>query len=308
MKTLIRAISPTLTFISALLLTALSALAQPAAPVSHRLLITDYGGNRVCIVSATGEIEWEYPATTPQDCWLLANGNLLFSQISGAAEVTLDKKVVWQYTAPQQAKVHSCQPLPDGSVLVAECFMSRLVIVGRDGRVAKVLPVESTPKVMSHQFRGVRRSEDGHFWVCLMDEKKVVDLDADGAQLREIPLDGHPGEIVKLPNGHLLISVWDKTEIIELDADLKPVWRIGKSELAGNPLRIPMGIHRLPNGNTVLGNYIGHGFTGKQPMLFEVTPDKKVVWEFADHARFKTVCQVQIIDTPADPQKGEVWR
>jgi hypothetical protein len=127
--------------------------------ISHRLLVTDYGGNRVCIVAASGEIEWEYPATTPQDCWLLANGNVLFSQINGAVEVTRDKKVVWQYTAPPQAKVHSCQPLPDGSVLVAECFMSRLVIVGRDGRVVKELPVKSTPKVMSHQFRGVRRLE-----------------------------------------------------------------------------------------------------------------------------------------------------
>jgi|UniRef100_UPI0037847795 S-formylglutathione hydrolase FrmB len=286
----------------------LGSSSPPATPISHRLLVTDYGANRVCIVSASGEIEWEYPATTPQDCWLLANGNVLFSQSTGAVEVTREKKVVWQYIAPPQAKVHSCQPLPDGSVLVAECFMSRLVIVGRDGRVAKVLPVKSTPKVMSHQFRGVRCSADGHFWICLMDEKKVVELDAEGAQLREIPLDGHPGGLVKLPNGHLLISVWDKTEIIELDANLKPVWRIGENELPGNPLRIPMGIHRLANGNTVFGNYIGHGFTGKQPMLFEVTPDKKVVWEFADHTRFKTVCQVQIIDTPADPLKGEVLR
>ena len=297
-----------LTLLAALLLAPLFAMHAADAPTSHRLLVTDYGGNRVCILSAKGDIEWEYPATTPQDCWLLANGNVLFSQSTGAVEVTRDKKVVWQYTAPPQAKVHSCQPLPEGSVLVAECFMSRLVIVGRDGKVVKELPVKSTPKVMSHQFRGVRRSADGHFWVCLMDEKKVVELDADGTLLREIPLNGQPGGIVKLPNGHLLISVWDKTEIIELDADLKPVWRIGENELPGNPLRIPMGIHRLPNGNTVFGNYIGHGYTGKQPMLFEVTPDKKVVWEFADHARFKTVCQVQIIDTPADPLKGEVLR
>jgi enterochelin esterase-like enzyme len=70
----------------------------PSTSISHRLLITDYSGNRVCIVSAAGEIEWEYPATTPQDCWLLANGNVLFSQSTGAVEVTRDKKVVWQYT------------------------------------------------------------------------------------------------------------------------------------------------------------------------------------------------------------------
>ena len=52
----------------------------------------------------------------------------------------------------------------------------------------------------------------------------------------------------------------------------------------------------------------GHGFEGKQPMVFEVTRDKKVVWEFADHARFKTVCQMQVLDVPADATKGEVLR
>ena len=116
--------------------------------------------------------------------------------------------------------------------------------------------------------------------------------------LREIPLDGHPGGIVKLPNGHLLISLWDKTEIIELDANLKPVWRIGENELAGNPLRIPMGIHLLPNGNTVFGNYIGHGFTGKQPMLFEVTPDKKAVWTFKDFKTFGNSLPVALVFDP----------
>ena len=97
-----------LTLLAALLLAPLFAMHAADAPTSHRLLVTDYGGNRVCILSAKGDIEWEYPATTPQDCWLLANGNVLFSQSTGAVEVTRDKKVVWQYTAPPQAKVHSC--------------------------------------------------------------------------------------------------------------------------------------------------------------------------------------------------------
>jgi hypothetical protein len=170
------------------------------------------------------------------------------------------------------------------------------------------MPVKSSPKVVSHQFRGARRTSDGRYWVCLMDEKKVVELDADGAQLREIPFDGHPGEVVKLPDGHLIVSLWDKTSVVELDKNLKTVWQIAENEIPGNALRIPMGIHRLPNGNTVIGNYLGHGFEGKQPMLFEVTRDKKVVWEFADHARFKTVCQMQVLDVPADATKGEVLR
>ena len=104
------------------------------------------------------------------------------------------------------------------------------------------------------------------------------------------------------------MSLWDKTSIVELDENLKTVWQIAENEIPGNPLRIPMGIHRLPNGNTVIGNYLGHGFEGKQPMVFELTRDKKVVWEFADHARFKAVCQMQVLDAPADATKGEVLR
>ena len=39
----------------------------------------------------------------------------------------------------------------------------------------------------------------------------------------------------------------------------------------------------------------------KQPMGMEVTREKKVVWEYADHAHFKTINQIFDLDekTPA---------
>jgi hypothetical protein len=98
-----------LALLTVLLLAPLAALDAADAPISHRVLLTDYKGNRVVILSAKGDIEWEFPAKTPQDCWLLPNGNVLFSQITGAAEVTMDKKMVWEYQAPAKALVHSCQ-------------------------------------------------------------------------------------------------------------------------------------------------------------------------------------------------------
>jgi len=73
-----------LTLLTALLLVPLAALHAADAPISHRVLCTDYKGNRVVILSAKGDIEWEFSAKTPQDCWLLPNGNMLFSQITGA--------------------------------------------------------------------------------------------------------------------------------------------------------------------------------------------------------------------------------
>ena len=86
-----------LTLITAFLLSPLAALHAADAPIFHRVLCTDHKGNRVVILSSKGEIEWEFPAKTPQDCWMLPNGNVLFSQITGAAEVTMDKKAVWKF-------------------------------------------------------------------------------------------------------------------------------------------------------------------------------------------------------------------
>ena len=61
---------------------------------------------------------------------------------------------------------------------------SRLIEAGRDGQVAKEIKVASEAKNMGHQFRGTRKTADGHYWVCLMDEKKIAELSPDGTLLR----------------------------------------------------------------------------------------------------------------------------
>ena len=276
--------------------------------IRHRFLCCDYQGNKVAIIGTDGSIEWEIPAQTPQDCWLLANGNVLFCHSKGAREVSRDKKVVWAYKSPDQAQCHSCQPLQNGTVLLAECGMSRLVEVGLDGQVAKEIKVASQSKNLSHQFRGTRKTADGHYWVCLMDEKKIVELSPAGDLLREIPVDGYPHAAIKLPNGHLLVTLGTAGKVIELDASLKIIWQLSENEVPGNPLRLPAGCQRLANGNTIVCNYLPGPFMGKQPQVFEVTRDKRLVWEFTDHARFKTLNQIQILDPSTDGKKGEVHR
>jgi len=282
--------------------------AAETASVKHRFLCADYVGNKVAIVAADGKVEWEFPAVTPQDCWLLANGNVLFCEIGGVKEVSPKREIVWRYDAPAGAQCHSCQPLPGGRVLVAECALGRIVEVGRDGKIAKEIKVPSAAKNLGHQFRGTRKTVDGHYWVCLMDEQKVVELAPDGGVLREIPVPGFPHEAIRLPNGNLLITLGMAKRVIELDPQLKIVWEIGENELPGNPLRLPAACQRLPNGNTLIGNWLGGGFLGQQPQIFEVTRDKRVVWEFTDHAHFKTANQIQVLDTPADPTQGGLLR
>ena len=276
---------------------------------AHPFLCGDYNGNKVCVVSAEGKIEWEYSCKNPQDCWRLPNGNYLFCFVSGALEVTPEKKTVWEYKAPEKVEVHACQPLPDGRVLVVEGGTSRIIEVDRAGKIAKEIKLVTAPTVQLHnQYRGTRKTKDGHYLVCFKGEGKVVELDGDGKVLRAIKVPGDPHEVVPLPDGHLLITCGDGHKVIELDAQEKVVWELNENDVPGNPLRLMAGCQRLPNGNTVFANYLGHGHIGKQPQFFEVTRDKKLVWQFDDQGHFKTINQVQLLDIPGDVTKGEILR
>jgi len=278
-----------------------------SAQAARPFLCCDYNGDKVARVSAEGTIEWEYTLKHPQDCWLLPNGNYLFAHHFGAVEITPDKKIAWEYKAPENVEVDGCQPLPDGRVLVIECGTSRIVEVGRDGKVAREIKLETT--VPTHnQFRGTRKTKDGHYFVCFKGEGKIVELDGEGKVLRRISVPGDPHEVVPLPDGHLLVACGDAHKILELDAQEKVVWELNENDVPGNPLRLMTGCQRLPNGNTVFCNYLGHGHVGEQPCFFEVTRDKKLVWQFQDNAHFQTINQVQVLDVPGDVTKGEILR
>lgn len=292
------------------LLAALFALVT-SAHAAHPFLCCDYGGGKVCVVSAEGKIEWQWDCKAPQDCWKLPNGNYLFCFVSGALEVTPDKKIVWEYKAPTDVKVevHACQPLPDGNVMLVECGTSRIIEVDRAGKIAKEIKLTTAPEIKLHnQFRGTRKLANGHYLVAFKGEGKIVELDGDGKVLRQIKVPGDPHEVVPLPEGHLLITCGDGHEVREIDAKENIVWQLKENDIPGYTLRLMAGCQRLPNGNTVFCVYLGHGHIGEQAQVIEVTRDKKIVWDVADHAQFKTINQIMLLDVPGDVTKGEILR
>ena len=95
-------------------------------------------------------------------------------------------------------------------------------------------------------------------------------------------------------------------KLVEVDKDGKIVWQVTSDDLPGISLKLMTGLQRLPNGNTVMSNWLGHGQFGKAPHVIEVTRDKKVVWTFADHKTMKTISSIQLLDVPGDVTKGEI--
>jgi hypothetical protein len=274
----------------------------------HRFVCTDYTQGKVFIVSAEGKVEWEYAAPSCNDLWVLPNGNFLFNTGHGVREVTREKKVVFDYQS--KSEIYACQRLSNGNTFIGECNAGRLLEVAPDGKIVKELRLLPEGKDGGHSYmRNARQLANGHYLVTHYGEQVVREYDGQGKVVREIPAVGGPHSAIRLANGHTLIACGDRpggSRVFEMDADGKTVWQVTSDDLPGISLKFMTGFQRLPNGNTVMSNWLGHGQFGKAPHVIEVTPDKKVVWTFADHQTMKTVSSLQLLDVPGDVTKGEI--
>ena len=274
----------------------------------HPFACTDYSAGTVFLVSADGKVEWEYAAASCNDLWVLPNGNLLFNTGHGVREVTRAKEVVFDYQS--KSEIYACQRLTNGNTFIGECNSGRLLEVEPSGRIAKEVRLLPEGKDGGHAYmRNARRLPNGGYLVAHYGEGVVREYDTDGKVVRTIPAAGGPHSVVRLPTGNTLITCGDQkggSRVFEVDADGKTVWQVQGEELPGISLKFIAGVQRLPNGNTVICNWLGHGQFGKAPHLIEITPDKRVVWTFADHQTMKTISSVQLLDVKGDAVRGDV--
>ena len=274
----------------------------------HPFVCTDYSQGKVFIVSEDGKVEWEYAAPSCNDLWLLPNGHLLFNTGHGVKEVTREKKVVFDYQSPSE--IYACQRLPDGNTFIGECNAGRLLEVAPDGAIVKEVRLLPAGKDGGHAYmRNARRLANRNYLVTHYAEQAVREYDPQGKVVREIPAPGGPHSAARLPNGNTLISCGDGSggsRVFEVDPAGKTVWQVQSSDLPGITLYFMAGFQRLPNGNTVMCNWLGHGQFGKAPHLIEVTPDKKVVWTFSDHKTMRTISSIVLLDIPGDPLQGGI--
>jgi hypothetical protein len=90
------------------------------------------------------------------------------------------------------------------------------------------------------------------------------------------------------------VNLTHGNKTVELDPDGRVVWKISNDDFAEKPFADPCGGQRLPNGNTVIASY--GASTGIK--VFEVTPEKKLVWKYDGKHRAH---EIQILTTNGKP-------
>ena len=281
---------------SAAICTCLAALlptttnAARAALVNNRVFAVDNG--HAAIVDSKGTVKWQYPCHTDgHDSSVLENGNILLRiDTAKIAEISPDKKIVWEYESKPIAgntshvEVHSFQRWSDWLSTIAEGGNRRIIEVDQDGKIVHEIPLVVEHPNPHVDTRLVRKLDNGHYLVCQAgdglvreynDSGKVVwsyklDLDGRPAASGHGP-EGHgtePYGAVRLANGNTLIAAGNGNRVIEVTPEGKVVWKIDQHELPGITLAWVTTLEVLPNGNLIFGNcHAGP----KNPQLIEVT-------------------------------------
>ncbi|MBN2350676.1 MAG: hypothetical protein JXJ22_17700 [Bacteroidales bacterium] len=291
-----------------ILVTNLNAQKECNREVKHNFACTDYTQGKVFIISHEGSVLWDYPAQRCNDLWVLPNGNLLFNTGNGVKEVTREKEIVFFYES--KSDIYACQRLPDGNTFIGECNSGLLLEVNPQGGIVKkirLLPdgVDGGP----YFIRNARKLENGNYLVAHYGLDKVSEYDSTGSLIRDIPVNGGPHSVIRLPQGNTLIACTDhngEPGIVEVDIAGNIVWQLSKDELPGIELKFMTGMECLPNGNLVLTNWLGHDQTGKSAHAFEITRDKQVVWKYSDNSIVKTISSIQLLDPKGNQLKGEI--
>ena len=231
----------------ALLLALFASPLAAAEPVTHRVLAADASTGNLAIIDAKGQVEWEFK---------------------------------------NRHDVHDLQLLPNGNVLT-HTSPTTIVEVTPDKKIAWTYEAKPKPGVQRIEVHAFQRLPDGRTMVAESGNCRIIEVDAAGKIVFEMPLDlpkpdAHRDTrtVRKLASGNYLVCHEGISTVREYDPAGKTVWqykldlnnrpRAGGHGVEGHGTEV-YGAIRLPSGNTLIAG-------GNANRVIEVTPKGEIAW------------------------------
>ena len=280
----------------------------------HDFFYAGESHQRRMFVVRQGKIVWSYddPAGKGEisDAVMLSNGNILFAHQFGVTLITPEKKVLWNYEPPAGHEVHTAVPIGTEHVLYiqnGDPAVLRVVNIVTGATEKEITLATKQPVSVHAQFRHARLTDKGTVLVAHMDLNKVVEYDSDGKELWSFPAPGAWG-VSQLANGNVLIT--DRVGVREVTRRGDSVWSWSPADAVGYKFSSLQQAWRLPNGNTVIGNWVNEWSKNAPPFAgtvqaIEVTPTKEIVWalrEWTGATNLGPATTIQILDEASKPE------
>ncbi len=275
-------------------------------PIRHAVLIA---GGFTGIIDEEGREVWSTEGNS-KDALRLDNGHLLITWQDKVVEFDNEKKECWKYERDaNDAELVSAWRLPEGRTLIVVLGnQPRLIEVDTAGSIVHQITVDPEQTDNSHmQTRMARKLANGNYLVPHLLGFSVREYTPAGAVVADFHTDtesfGGPDQknwpftAIRLENGNTLVGCTYGNRVVEFNSTGEVVWQVTNDDVGGL-IKDACGVQRLPNGNTVITAY-----GQREPdavKLFEVTPDKKVVWTYSGHYAH----HFQVLTTNGEPLPG----
>lgn len=291
-----------------LIVGSLTSLLHAVDPITHSLFIA--GPNFTGIMNEAGQVAWDAGEKGARDGYILPNGHALIAWSKEVRELTRDHQVVFRYPlSKDNSELGTVQRLDNGNTLITELGKRpRLLEVTPQGGIAVEVVLQPETDNAHMQTRMARKLPNGNYLVPHLLAFSVKEYRPDGTIAAEIKTDleslggraaeNWPFTAIRLDNGHTLTTLTHGNKVVEWNEKGELFWSVTNDDLPGRPLVDPCGAQRLPNGNTMIASY---GATQGVKIL-EVTPDKKVAWNYDGPYRAH---ELQVLTTGGQALEGK---
>ena len=236
---------------------------------AERLVLVgaSYGNNILAICNKDGDPIWQFKTEGPKrghtghhDVHLLSNGNILFHDTwTSVKEITLDKKIVWEYDCAKsngnegkRVDVHAFARLKNGNTVIVESGVGRVIEVNSKGKLIHQFPLK---KGGTQSTRWVRKTPQNTWLVCSENPGVVTEYDNDGNIVWDYLIKTRVYGAIRLKNGNTLIASGSGNSIVEVNPEKEVVWEV-KGQVPGTDIKLKWMtcLQEESNGNYIVGN------------------------------------------------------
>lgn len=264
----------------------------------HAFIGTDTSTEKLIEIDETGKIVWEhYIGKTVFDVWMLPEDHILYCHYgkgpSGAKIIDKQGNVLSSYETENE--VFGCQPLENGNYLVGELRQKCITEVNRHGEIVHKIPVYFDNDNLHEVMRSPRKLHDGNYTVVQPGLCKIIKYNNHGDILWQANTRPDTFGIVEKENGNLVYTCIDG--LGEIDETGREIWSLKPEDVPDINIKWLLGIQLLDNGNYVCCNWLGHNHEKEGIPMFEVTPQKEIVWTCACQYITENLANFQLLDT-----------